>query len=107
MFTTLIIARFKRPDLDAISGLFKEFDETDMPWRMGTLRRQLFNYHDLYIHAQDFAEDHGAEQVEQAREDPRFVQISDDLKPFFNPYDPSWKSPKDAMASSFYRWQRP
>ncbi|MBB5918323.1 cyclase [Nocardia transvalensis] len=106
MFTTLIIAKFQRHDLNAISELFGEFDKTDMPERMGTLRRQLFNYHDLYIHAQDFAEDHGPEQVEKARQDPRFVRISDDLRPFFDPYDPSWSSPKDAMASCFYRWQR-
>lgn len=105
MYTTLIIAKFKRPDLEEISGLFGDFDKTDMPHRMGTLRRQLFNYHDLYIHAQDFAEDHGAAQVEGAREDPRFIKISQDLRPFFDAYDPSWQSPKDAMASCFYRWQ--
>lgn len=106
MYTTLIIARFQRPDFEAISKLFGEFDQTDMPKRMGTLRRQLFHYHDLYIHAQDFAEDHGAERVEEAREDPRFIQISQDLRPFFDAYDPSWRGPRDAMASCFYRWQR-
>jgi cyclase len=105
MYTTLIIAKFKNPDLDEISGLFGEFDKTDMPERMGTLRRQLFNYRNLYIHAQDFAEDHGPERVEEARKDPRFIQISQDLKSFFEPYDPSWQGPKDAMASCFYRWQ--
>lgn len=105
MYSTLIIARFKKPDFGAISELFGEFDRTDMPHRMGTLRRQLFHYHDLYIHAQDFAEDHGPEQVEAARKDPRFIQISEDLRPFFDPYDPNWQSPKDAMASCFYRWQ--
>lgn len=105
MFSTLIVAKFKRPDLEEIAGLFGAFDKTDMPHRMGTLRRQLFNYHDLYIHAQDFAEDHGPEQVENARQDERFVKISNDLRPFFDPYDPSWQSPRDAMASCFYRWQ--
>ncbi|QIS18469.1 TcmI family type II polyketide cyclase [Nocardia terpenica] len=106
MFTTLIIAKFQRPDLNTISELFGEFDKTDMPERMGTLRRQLFNFHDLYIHAQDFAEDHGPEQVENARKDPRFVKISEDLLQFFDPYAPGWTGPKDAMASCFYRWQQ-
>lgn len=105
MYTTLIIARLQRPDFDGIADLFGDFDKTDMPQRMGTLRRQLFHYRDLYIHAQDFAEDHGPEQVEKAREDPRFVQISKDLRPFFDAYDPNWRGPKDAMATCFYRWQ--
>ena len=107
MYSTLIIAKFKRHDPEQIAKLFKEFDESDMPQRMGTLRRQLFSYHDLYIHAQDFAQDHGPDRVEQARQDPRFIQISDDLRPFFEPYDPNWKGPKDAMASTFYHWEQP
>jgi cyclase len=104
MYTTLIIARIQRPEFAAISDIFGEFDHTEMPERMGTLRRQLFHYRDLYIHAQDFAEDHGADQVEQAKEDPRFIQVSKDLRPFFEAYDPNWRGPKDAMASCFYRW---
>jgi len=106
MYTTLIIAKIQKPDFATISELFGEFDRTDMPERMGTLRRQLFHFHDLYVHAQDFASDHGSAKVMQAREDPRFVQISQDLRPFFEPYDPSWSSPKDAMASCFYRWPK-
>ncbi|MGN2638146.1 TcmI family type II polyketide cyclase [Nocardia takedensis] len=106
MFSTLIIAKFQKPDLESIAELFGEFDKTEMPERMGTLRRQLFNFNDLYIHAQDFAEDHGADRVEQARTDPRFIQISADLRQFFDPYNPNWSGPQDAMASCFYRWQR-
>ncbi|WP_187776374.1 TcmI family type II polyketide cyclase [Antrihabitans cavernicola] len=106
MFSTLIIAKFEQPELNSIADIFGEFDRSDMPERMGTMRRQLFKYHDLYIHAQDFAEDHGPDQVEKARTDPRFVKISDDLRPFFNAYDPNWSGPKDAMAQCFYRWQR-
>jgi len=104
MYTTLIIARLQRPDFDSIANIFGKFDETDMPQRMGTQRRQLFHFHDLYIHAQDFAADHGQQRVEESKEDPRFVQISKDLRQFFEPYDPNWASPKDAMASCFYRW---
>jgi cyclase len=34
------------------------------------------------------------------------VQISEDLKPFVRPYDAAtWRSPADAMATSFYHWR--
>jgi len=106
VYTSLIIARIQQPDFTAISEIFREFDRTDMPERMGTVRRELFHFHDLYIHAQEFAEDHGTARVEQAKTDPRFVQISKELRPYFEAYDPTWASPKDAMASCFYRWTR-
>ncbi|NUK26932.1 TcmI family type II polyketide cyclase, partial [Streptomyces lunaelactis] len=33
--------------------------------------------------------------------------ISDRLSAFVSPYDPeTWRSPKDAMAREFYRWDR-
>ncbi|WXB20329.1 TcmI family type II polyketide cyclase [Pendulispora albinea] len=85
--------------------LFRNFDETDLPHRMGTRRRQLFSYRDLYFHLQDFDVDDGPERIERAKSDPRFVRISEDLKPFIQPYDPAtWRSPADAMATRFYHW---
>ena len=49
---------------------------------------------------------HGGELIEEAKVDPRFVRISDDLKPFITAYDPAtWRSPKDAMAARFYSWE--
>ena len=33
--------------------------------------------------------------------------ISDRLSAYVSPYDPeTWRSPKDAMAHEFYRWER-
>lgn len=106
MHSVLIVARMKSTSSDAVRQLFTDFDNTDMPARMGTRRRQLFAYHGLYFHLQDFDADNGGELVEKAKEDPRFVQISEDLKPFIAAYDPAtWRSPADAMATRFYSWE--
>jgi cyclase len=104
--SVLIVARMEPHSSDAVAELFTEFDKTEMPHRMGTRRRQLFSFHGLYFHLQDFDSDHGGERVEEAKTDPRFVQISEDLKPYISAYDPAtWRSPADAMASRFYAWE--
>ena len=109
MHSTLIVARL-RPDAEngteAVAELFGEFDRTDMPARMGTRRRELFHFHGLYFHLQDFDDDNGGAHIEEARTDPRFLRISEDLKPFIEAYDPkTWRSPADAMAHRFYHWE--
>ncbi|WP_433260152.1 TcmI family type II polyketide cyclase [Actinosynnema sp. CS-041913] len=106
MHSTLIVARMEPGANDDVAGLFKDFDATTMPHLMGTRRRQLFHYRGLYFHLQDFDRDNGGELIEQARTDPRFVRISEDLKPFVQAYDPkTWRSPADAMATRFYSWE--
>jgi hypothetical protein len=35
---------------------------------------------------------------------PAFRAVSEDLKPYIEPYDPHWRSPQDAMAQRFYHW---
>jgi cyclase len=107
VYSTLIVARFDPAAKPDIAQLFGDFDATDMPERMGTLRRQLFGYHDLYFHLQDFASEDGRQAIEAARTDPRFQQISADMRPFVQAYDPqTWRSPADAMATRFYHWER-
>lgn len=106
MHSTLIVARMAAAQANDVAKLFSEFDATDMPQRMGTRRRQLFSYRGLYFHLQDFDEDNGSELIEGAKSDSRFVQISEDLKPFIEAYDPkTWRSPADAMATRFYNWE--
>ncbi|MFR9751926.1 TcmI family type II polyketide cyclase [Nocardia sp. 004] len=106
MHSTLIVARMD-PASDAdVAGAFAAFDRSDMPHLMGTRRRQLFHYRGLYFHLQDFDADHGEESIERAKNDPRFVAISDELKSFIQAYDPAtWRSPADAMATRFYHWE--
>jgi cyclase len=106
MHTNLIVARMDPRSHADVARLFSAFDETDMPGRMGTRRRQLFSFHGLYFHVQDFDADNGGTRIEEAKTDPRFVQISSDLKPFIDAYDPAtWRSPADAMAKRFYCWE--
>ncbi|MBQ0965523.1 TcmI family type II polyketide cyclase [Streptomyces sp. RK23] len=106
MHSTLIVARLEPGASAHVADLFADFDATEMPHRMGTRRRQLFHYRGLYFHLQDFDEDNGGELIEAAKTDPRFVGISNDLKPFIGAYDPAtWRSPADAMATRFYAWE--
>ncbi|MFD5177006.1 TcmI family type II polyketide cyclase [Nocardia sp. NPDC058379] len=105
MFSTLIVARMDLASAGDVAGLFREFDTTELPHRMGTRRRQLFHYRGLYFHLQDFDADDGGDRIEDAKTDDRFVRISQDLKPFIEAYDPkTWRSPADAMAHRFYDW---
>ncbi|MFH8617111.1 TcmI family type II polyketide cyclase [Streptomyces sp. NPDC017979] len=107
MHSTLIVARLRPDSVGDVGELFAAFDRTDMPERMGTLRRQLFSYQGLYFHLQDFADDDGGERISEARSHPLFVGISDDLKQHITAYDPdTWRSPADAMAQRFYHWQQ-
>lgn len=105
MHSTLIVARMQPHDGADVARLFAQFDTTEMPHLMGTRRRQLFGFHGLYFHLQDFDRDDGGEAIEATKQHPSFVQISDDLKQYITAYDPpSWRSPKDAMAQRFYHW---
>ncbi|MDH6454878.1 MULTISPECIES: TcmI family type II polyketide cyclase [unclassified Streptomyces] len=106
MHSTLIVARMAPEAAGDVARVFGAFDETEMPHLMGTRRRQLFSYRGLYFHLQDFVSDDGGERIEDAKLDPRFVRISEDLKPHIQAYDPAtWRSPADAMATRFYRWE--
>ncbi|MET8170796.1 TcmI family type II polyketide cyclase [Streptomyces sp. NPDC005329] len=106
MHSTLIVARMAAASSADVAQLFSAFDATEMPHLMGTRRRQLFSYRGLYFHLQDFDAPDGGERIEQAKSDPRFVTISEDLKPFIEAYDPAtWRSPADAMATRFYTWE--
>ena len=63
MHSTLIVARMRPSDGMDVARLFAEFDSTDMPALMGTRRRQLFGFHGLYFHLQDFDRDDGGEAI--------------------------------------------
>lgn len=105
MFSTLIVARMAPESGPSVARRFAEFDASDMPQRMGTQRRQLFQYRGLYFHLQDFTADHGPAAIDAVRDEPAFIGISEDLKEFIAAYDPAtWRSPADAMATRFYHW---
>ncbi|MBV9160931.1 MAG: TcmI family type II polyketide cyclase [Pseudonocardiales bacterium] len=104
MHSTLIVARMEPRSSGEVARIFDQFDRTEMPQIMGTRRRQLFLYHGLYFHLQDFDSD-GGEAIGQARSHQLFVDVSAALKSHIAPYDPeTWRSPADAMATRFYHW---
>jgi cyclase len=105
--STLIVGRMKGPESSVeVARLFDTFDQTDMPYLMGTKRRELFTYRGLYIHMQDFDATDGGSRIEGAKADPRFIQISAELQAYLAAYDPAtWRSPADAMATRFYHWE--
>jgi cyclase len=105
MHSTLIVARMRPESVAEVADLFAAFDRTEMPHRMGTLRRQLFSYRGLYFHLQDFDGTDGGARIEDAKADARFIGISEDLKAHITACDPdTWRSPSDAMARRFYDW---
>ena len=107
MHSTLIVARMNPDSAEKVSGIFSDFDATEMPDLMGTRRRELFMFHGLYFHLQDFDSDTGGTTIEGTKTHPLFIQISDDLRPHIQAYDPAaWRSPADAMAKRFYHWAR-
>lgn len=106
MHSNLIVARMAPGSHADVARLFDAFDRTEMPHRMGTRRRELFSFHGLYFHLQDFDTENSGELIEEARTDPRFVRISEDLRPYIDAYDPAtWRTPADAMAKRFYHWE--
>jgi cyclase len=108
MHSTLIVARMAPDSSAEVARIFGSFDQTDMPHRMGTRRRELFSFRGLYFHLQDFDGDDGSELIEQAKTDARFIKVSEDLSSFIEAYDPAtWQSPADAVAARFYHWEAP
>ncbi|WP_018681691.1 TcmI family type II polyketide cyclase [Actinokineospora enzanensis] len=100
---TLIVARMDAGDADAVADVFARSDATELPHLVGVSRRTLFRYYDLYFHLVEADRD-VAGQVDQARTHPLFREVDQQLRPFIQPYSPDWRSPRDAMARSFYTW---
>jgi hypothetical protein len=106
--STLIVARMAPGSASKVAELFGDSDlGTALPRELGVRRRSLFHYHDLYFHLVDFAGPTD-QAMRTARDLPDFRQLSDALSPFITPYDPqTWRSPADAMAQEFYRYEAP
>jgi hypothetical protein len=102
---TLIVARLKADDREAVAELFKESDATDLPHLIGVKRRSLFWFHGLYFHLVE-AEQSITPSLYQARSHPLYQDINVKLQQYMTPYDPSWREPKDSMAAQFYSWEK-
>jgi hypothetical protein len=99
----LIVARTSEANIPQIAKLFAESDDSDLPTLLGVRHRSLFSYHDLYFHYVEFDGDHKAALAKAAGRDD-FKELSVRLRPLVDPYDPSWRSPADALSAEFYTW---
>lgn len=101
---TLIVARMQAGNADAVAAAFAESDASELPRMIGVSRRTLFRFHDLYFHLVE-ADGDISPALYRARSHPLYTVLNTKLGALVSPYDPNWKEPKDAMASSFYEWE--
>jgi hypothetical protein len=100
---TMIIAKMSPADAGDVAAVFGRYDATSMQHEIGVRHRSLFQFHGLYVHLIGFDRP-PAESMQVAQSLPAFRSVSDELKPYIEPYDPNWRSPQDAMARRFYHW---
>lgn len=107
MHHTLIVARMAPGAAPDIAKVFAESDRGELPHLVGVNRRSLFEFGDgVYLHLIESDED-PAPTIAGLTGHPEFRQVSERLEPYVSAYDPAtWRSPKDAMARCFYRWER-
>lgn len=103
MHRTLIVARMSPADAGAVAKLFAESDATELPHMVGVQRRTLFRFHELYFHLIE-ADDDITDRLYGVRDHPLFTDINTKLAEYMRPYSPTWREPKDSMASQFYAW---
>lgn len=106
MHQALIVARMAPGSAPDIAGLFAASDAGELPHLVGVSRRSLFQFGDVYLHLIESDKDPGP-AIAKVTGHPEFRDLSDRLSAFISPHDPeTWRSPKDAMAHRFYRWER-
>jgi cyclase len=106
MHQALIVARMAPRSAPAIADVFAASDKGELPHLVGVTRRSLFQFGDVYLHLLE-AEQDPAPAIAKLTGHPEFRSVSDQLSAYVTAYDPqTWRSPKDAMAQCFYRWER-
>ncbi|WP_351224772.1 TcmI family type II polyketide cyclase [Streptomyces sp. NPDC002133] len=106
MHQALIVARMAPDSASDIAKVFAASDRGELPGLVGVTRRTLFQFGDVYMHLIEADRPPGP-AVAKVADHPEFRDISDKLSAFVSAYDPqTWRSPKDAMAQEFYRWER-
>lgn len=108
VYRSLIVARMRPGSADAVADIFAGSDRGELPGLIGVTGRSLFRFgDDLYLHLIEAERPPGPE-VARHLDHPEFRRVSDRLSVHVSAYDPdTWRSPKDAMAHEFYRWERP
>lgn len=104
MDRTLIVARMRPEDEEAVAKIFAESDSSELPYMIGARRRTLFRFHELYMHLVE-ADTDITPNLYKARSHPLYHDINTKLGAYISPYDPNWREPRDAMATPFYTWR--
>jgi cyclase len=106
MHQSLIVARMAPGSAPDIAKVFAESDRGELPHLIGVSGRSLFQFGDVYLHLLESERD-PAPAIARLAGHPEFRGISEQLSAYVSAYDPAtWRSPKDAMAHRFYRWER-
>ncbi|MEU6660200.1 TcmI family type II polyketide cyclase [Streptomyces sp. NPDC046821] len=106
MHHALIVARMAPDSAPHISDVFAASDRGELPHLIGVNRRSLFQFGDVYLHLIESERD-PSPAIAKVVGHPEFRSVSDQLSEYVSAYDPkTWRSPKDAMAHCFYRWER-
>ena len=106
MYQELIVARMAPGSAPDIAKVFAESDRGELPHLVGVASRSLFQFGDVYMHLVEAERDPGP-AIAKVVGHPEFRNISERLSAYVTAYDPeTWRSPKDAMAQCFYRWER-
>ncbi len=106
MHQVLIVARMKPGSGPDIARVFEESDRGELPHLIGVTRRSLFQFNDVYMHLVEADQD-PRPTIAKVAGHPEFRGISERLSPYVSAYDPAtWRTPEDAMAKCFYRWER-
>lgn len=101
----LIVARMNPDHARRVADLFAASDATELPHLAGASARELFHFHGLYFHLVE-SSDGLSKDLAHVRDNPLFKELGGQLSEYISPYDPAtWRGPRDAMATSFYRWQ--
>lgn len=103
---TLIVAKIQPGAEPEVARIFADSDGGPLPRALGVTERSLYVLRDLYVHLVEF-EGKADEAMAVASRHPEFAKISERLRPYMSPYDPGWRSPRDAVARLFYTWRPP
>jgi cyclase len=106
MSRLLIVGKINPGAEARLAQIFAESDETELPSITGTRHRSLYSIGDLYVHLVEM-DGYDPAAMQAAHGHPLFVRLSERLSACTSPYLPNSRSPRDAMAQCFYRWEAP
>ncbi|MFI9176332.1 TcmI family type II polyketide cyclase [Streptomyces lincolnensis] len=103
-YQALMIRTIDPRHMDDVARIFAEHDQTtDLPRRIGVRRRELFEFHGLYLHLVE-SDVPFMDRLLEARKDPQFIEVDRKLDAFLRPYRDDTPTMAESRARSFYTW---